>query len=135
MWKTSAIIALSILHARPALADPPVPQDQAPSANGPSASVGGCWNFVIKMPFLHPNMHDAFSFTVEGSSLRGTATLHGDEFPLRDGTIDGNRSRFNIIRSGDRLTFEGELKNAELQGTMTKSGEQRSWTATRCGSR
>jgi hypothetical protein len=139
MWRTlAAMIALWMAHAGPVLASPPASADQAePSADSPrpgalSASVGGCWDFVIKMPFLHPNMRGKFSFTVEGSSLRGTATLHGDELPLRDGTVDGDRVRFSVERSGDRLTFEGELKNTQMEGTMTKSGERRSWTAMRC---
>lgn len=101
--------------------------DSTPSVAG-KAAIGGCWDLVVRE---HP-LRGQFSFVVEGNSLRGAVTLHGEEHQIGEGKASGDGFEFKIAMSGIPVQFEGELNESELRGTLTRSSERLSWIARRC---
>lgn len=104
-----------------------IPTDSAKPA-GNATAIAGCWELVGTEHPLHGRLH----FIVEGNSLRGAVTLHGEEHQIREGKASGHRFNFKIEMSGMPSLFEGELKRSELRGTLTRSSQRLSWTAQRC---
>jgi len=108
-------------------AEPRAPESALPSARG--TGIAGCWDLAVTEPH---SLEGRFDFVVEGDSLGGTVTLHGDEHEVRRGTVDGHRFGFRIDMSGTPIEFEGEHKGSALAGTLTRSGQALAWSARRC---
>ncbi len=67
----------------------------------------------------------------DGANLTGSLTADGNEMPIRDGKVNGDRISFVVARSwGGRetaITYTGRMSGDEIRFKVAMPGAERTW--------
>lgn len=99
-------------------------------------NVAGKWEFTSEGP--RGTQTSTITFEQDGTVLKGTMETQRGAVSFENGSVEGNKITFTIVRGmGDRtfeMTYTGTVEGDTMTGTMTNPrGGDVPWTAKKVG--
>ncbi len=101
-----------------------------------TVNVTGKWEFTSEGP--RGTQTSTITFEQDGTVLKGTMETQRGAVSFENGSVEGNKITFTIVRGmGDRtfeMTYTGTVEGDTMTGTMTNPrGGDVPWTAKKVG--
>src|SRR5256885_9805107 len=93
------------------------------------AKVNGKWQ--AKMPAAGSRQPAKLSLRQQMTRVSGSVVLDGEEVPLEDVKLRGDRLRFKL--AGRKGEFTGQVKGSSIEGTLDAGGTKTPWSAALSG--